>query len=454
MQMPKTLSHVAIGLLAYFGIGCSAASNPAAPLPKLTRDGVMVIANEGPALQTAAERMANQIPGFGGMFVSNGALNVYLTDMAQQNSASQAITAEQAQHGRSELAVRLVQGEFRYADLEKWRRSLLPVLGIQGIVFSETDERANRVRIGVRDQSAQATIEETLLRLNAPREAFIVALVPAPVLYTTLQDKFRPLRGGFQITGFWSQDGANQSAICTHGPNVTYQDAKYMVVNSHCTQNGSVGGLIGADMYQAWVGTGNFFGTEVSDPPYTSTTFGCPAGGLCRYSDAALVQDASNASWEIAAIARPLGPPTLLPAIYGSLTIDAANPKFTLTNVLQDLFVGDTLHKVGRTTGWTTGVVVSTCRDITIGGYTRLCSGVVSAGAGHGDSGSPVFFQAGTGAYLLTGLLFGGLVGPDGVAGSEYDFSNWRWVNYELGITGSLDPITPPTPTCSPPSPC
>jgi hypothetical protein len=84
----------------------------------------------------------------------------------------------------------------------------------------------------------------------------------------------------------------------------------------------------------------------------------------------------------------------------------------------------------------------------------RGSSGVVSAGAGHGDSGSPVFFQSGSGAYLLAGILFGGLVGPDGVAGSEYDFSNWRWVNYELGIAGPLDPITPPSSGCVPGQAC
>lgn len=452
MKMRKNVRQILTGFLAYFAIGCADSSNPAGPVIGSNQDRVAAFARQGPQL-TASARLANQLPGFGGMFVSNGALKVYMIDLGQQSAASQAIGAELASHGRAGLPMQLVQGTYRYADLEAWRRSLLPVLGGRGIVFSEIDERANRVRIGVSDASAKTMMQQALLHITAPMEAFVVDLVPTPVLYTTLQDKYRPLQGGFQITGFWSQGGSNQTAICTHGPNVTYEDAKYMVVNSHCTQNGSVGGLIGAEIDQPSVSAANEFGIEVSDPPFESTTFGCPTGGLCRYSDAALVRDTPTVSWQIAAIARPVAP-ALLPTIYGSLTIDAANPKFTLTNVLQDLFIGDTLHKVGRTTGWTTGVVVSTCRDITIDGYTRLCSGVVSAGAGHGDSGSPVFFESSTGAYSLAGLLFGGVIGSDGIAGSEYDFSNWRWVDYELGITGPLDPISPPTPGCTPGQVC
>lgn len=452
--MPRVLSKgVGMALLVYFAAGCSDGPNAVAPLRSPTQGRAAFVAPGGRPLERP-DRLAAQISGFGGMYIANGVLNVYLTDMAEAASASRALDAELTQHGRAGLTVHLLKGAYRYAQLDSWRRSVLPAISSSQIVFSEVDEQANRVRIGVADLSAVAIIRQVLVQLPVPAEAFMIQIVPIPALYTTLQSRYRPLQAGFQFTGFWQQDGADQSAICTHGPNVTYEDAKYMVVNSHCTQNGSVGGLIGAAMYQPSVSFINFFGREVSDPPFTSSVFGCPSGQLCRYSDAALVKDTSTASWEIAAIGRPLGPPAQLPSLYGSLTIDAANPKFKLTNVLQSLFVGDTLYKVGRTTGWTKGVVVSTCRAITIGAYTRLCSGVVAGGAGHGDSGSPVFFKSSQGAYLLTGLLFGGLVGPDGVAGSEYDFSNWRWVNYELGITGTLDPITPPTAGCSPGGVC
>jgi hypothetical protein len=132
--------------------------------------------------------------------------------------------------------------------------------------------------------------------------------------------------------------------------------------------------------------------------------------------------------------------PAYLPTIYGTLNVDLQNWTFEMTGILSDLFIGDVVNKVGRTTGWTVGTVQSTCQNIFFGGRGYLCSGVVNAGAGHGDSGSPVFWTTSAGQHRLVGMLFGGLVNAgDNIAGNTYYFSNWHYIDYELGISSFAD---------------
>jgi hypothetical protein len=173
--------------------------------------------------------------------------------------------------------------------------------------------------------------------------------------------------------------------------------------------------LIGATVYQAVYAffSTDAFGTVTHNPPYSTSTFGCNSGYPCRYSDAALVRIASGVQSDLGGIARTTGGPVLLPTVYGSVTIDATNPRIAISGVVSSLFVGDSLHKVGRTTGWTYGYLESTCRDVTLLNgdgtrFTTLCAGVVDAGSGGGDSGAPVFWQGTSGDYFMAGILFGG----------------------------------------------
>jgi hypothetical protein len=71
---------------------------------------------------------------------------------------------------------------------------------------------------------------------------------------------------------------------------------------------------------------------------------------------------------------------------------------------------GQTVNKVGRTTGWSQGAVTATCVNTNVSGsnITELCQDFVNAAVGSGDSGSPVFaITSGTNVRLL-GILWGG----------------------------------------------
>jgi hypothetical protein len=90
--------------------------------------------------------------------------------------------------------------------------------------------------------------------------------------------------------------------------------------------------------------------------------------------------------------------------------------------------VGQTVNKVGRTTGWTQGLVTNTCVNTGVSGsnIVQLCQTFVSAGVGGGDSGSPVF--RGTSSVTLVGILWGG-----NSSGTQFVYSPIANIEQELG---------------------
>ncbi len=115
----------------------------------------------------------------------------------------------------------------------------------------------------------------------------------------------------------------------------------------------------------------------------------------------------------------------------GSLTINSANPTFTIADE-GVANVGEAANKVGRTTGWTRGTVSNTCVNTGVSGSTivLLCqtfvtaSGVIVQG---GDSGSPVFSLSGGNATLLGGLWGGNQ------SGTQFVYSPIANIKAELG---------------------
>lgn len=91
--------------------------------------------------------------------------------------------------------------------------------------------------------------------------------------------------------------------------------------------------------------------------------------------------------------------------------------------------VGQTVNKIGRTTGWSQGPVTSVCVNTNVSGttITQFCQTNVSATVGSGDSGSPVFAIGGGDNVTLLGILWGGS------GSSSFVFSPINQVEQELG---------------------
>ena len=250
---------------------------------------------------------------------------------------------------------------------------------------------------------------------------------------------FDPIIGGIRVL--------HDNGGCTLGfPAILMIDGDEihtLITNAHCTfLRGRIDSTVlkssidyapitqGAGVTYSSDGSNEINFGELADPPlYGSTTpeseFDTPLDKLrcttqsdidnrCSYSDAALfiLDDEKLTAFRIA---RPSAPNTLTPKEFvatpfdyytndttsSHLSINLDNPYFTVIGV-DTVADGDVVHKVGATTGWTTGIVYNNCSNFGVaydelGGSGQLLCQVryeSTEGAvvsGDGDSGSPVF---------------------------------------------------------------
>jgi len=334
-----------------------------------------------------------RVPAFGGMFLDGDVLKVYLTSPAQMVSAEAAIVVVFGRERIPAGGIQVLPAQYAFLQLSEWHNRLGPLFDIQGVVFTDIDERVNRLKVAVADDAVFDIVEQEVLRLGIPREAFAIVRTEPFGFAASLRDKIRPTEGGTQI--------AFSSWLCTLGFNaVRASDGlQGFVVNSHCTN--TQGGVEGTSHYQPTVASGNLIGTEIADPAYTAGK--CPpdlTGYVCRYSDSAFSQRDSALSADMGLVARPDSVNTGSLTIGGTLRILGEGSSV----------VGEVLGKVGRTTGWTQGQVTQTCAHLLVSGtnIVQLCQDLVSAGVGPGDSGSPVFFVTNSQYDVeLRGILWG-----------------------------------------------
>ncbi|MBI4497462.1 MAG: hypothetical protein HY689_06155 [Chloroflexi bacterium] len=132
-----------------------------------------------PAARAAAERAAQGgpdevIPGFGGLFLDpqdNRIAYVYLLDPSQQEAADRAARALLG--SRAIREVRVLQGRYTMGQLSAWyNRMRDTVWSVKGLVWTDLDERNNRIALGMAPQpGAQEDVEAALAPLGIPREA-------------------------------------------------------------------------------------------------------------------------------------------------------------------------------------------------------------------------------------------------------------------------------------------
>lgn len=297
------------------------------------------------------------------------------------------------------------------------------VLTLPRVVFLDADESIDAVVVGISDPAAEASVRA--FAANRGVAAAGVKTVAAKPFrrFASLRDNIRPVMGGLQI-----RNGDHNDCTMTVAVFNRSRSKKGLLTNSHCTRaQGSVDGI---SFYQPGGGfLGNdAVGREVIDPAMTGALPGCPDGRLCRLSDAAYVEFDNGLSGVVGKIARPAH------LCHGTAPCDQLmnNPADALavTGLAANPSRGEFRHKIGRTTGWTQGLVSRTCVDANVEetNFTFLCQYVVGAAGGHGDSGSPVFELMQGDRAVLSGILWGG---PDD--GSLFIYSPIDAVESELG---------------------
>ena len=368
--------------------------------PAQTRD-----AAPAAAALTADEQLlalGREVPGFGGAFVgADGALHVYLLDPGGGGAwLDKALGAPARVH----------RAAFTFERLVQWKRAIAPVMALPGVASLDVDEARNRVTLGVRRGIApadRARLDATLAGSGVPAAAVVVeevapfvAVPPAVAAKaqtsTSLRDTVRPIPGGVQVG--WLCD-ATTCRYCTDGFTAFRGRALGFVTCSHCSHQRGV--VDGTRYVQSSPTSGGEVGTEIVDPPFVA----CNGGRRCRGSDAVFVRLDRKSLGSFARIARP----TSRDPVLGSITVKPASARLNVIGGGAAPLAGETLHKIGRTTGWTYGPVVASCMDVNLddSDITMVCQTAVAAGVGVGDSGSPVFTRRGGNGALLQGIVWG-----------------------------------------------
>jgi hypothetical protein len=401
----------------------------------------------------AAERL---MPSFGGVYYDRGRPIVRMTDHARQSPSQ---VAEQLQTSGMRLsgiaALGLEHADYRFSQLAAWRDALLEDFLGDTIAHSlDLDERRNRVVVEVTSASSAKVVEAWARGRGVPREALEIPVsartVPAQ---PTLASQIRPLMGGLQI----GPRGCTMTLIAE------WNAEAVLMTNSHCSMNNFFWDQ--GTTSQPW---GNYPWVNPLVPQFGSERYdwgGFRCGPVwsrknCRYADLALYSitgatashpDSIAVRGRIAALSiRNSGFLMSQYSVSPSIVLaPTSTPHFRVTSRQGWPFQGESLDKVGVTTGWTWGDVTETCVDIApnagnnnSGDERFLCQDRALLGARPGDSGSPVFKLGTAGSIDVTfyGMLWGML--PDG----RSSFSSWSGIYNEIGATWKACAVGGPVP--------
>lgn len=370
------------------------------------------------------------VPGFGGMYVNESEKVLYVYAVGKNDAATlrQAIAKAFGPEVIPSGGVKVIAGTYTIPHLTAWYRLINQhVFSLPGVTATDLQEAGNHLWIGIKDESVRAQVEGEVARLGIPPNAVVIEVFgPVRESSHTLQNAVRPVDAGVQI-----QNESN-GGLCTYGFTVLLNGTRGMVTNSHCTRTQ---GAVDSDRFHQPTVSGetNLVGTETIDPAFFTSTKDnrCPPGYECRYSDSAFAQSAGNLTLNLGYIARPTA--------LGAITIDHNSPKFRITATGAPV-IGNWVHQVGRSSGWTQGQVTYTCVNVANpNGYVMVCQNRASYNAINGDSGSPVFMPVNaSGDVKLVGIHWGTVTGS-----TDRVFSTLGGVWSDLAPGGTFQVVLP-----------
>jgi hypothetical protein len=373
------------------------------------------------------ERIAGEIPGFAGLYYdAAGTLNVVMAPVAEPMAPGELqmrLATRLEALGRDPAAAATMvirEGTFDFGALLEMRRQVDQVVwGLHGIVYTDADEMANRVAIGVEDTGARAAVEQAVGMLGIPdgaveirtAEPIRLSASPSapPMSGHTLQDLVRPAAGGLALRNshpFFNACGLGFNVRSPEAPGV-----HGFVTHAFCADNHYGTGPLSTTYWQPHPDVpGSLVGFEAHNaPPFTEAP--CPPNPSpdfrgCRWSTAAGARYAAGVFNAFGAIHRTTG--------LGSIEIDPDRPTFEIVGEVPMSVLGQEVHKVGAQTGWTQGTVDQTCVNhghfwsspASVGAVTVLCiDRAALTGNFPLDWGAPVFEREGEDGARLAGIV-------------------------------------------------
>ena len=435
--MPAHRFSSSLVFAALLATACSFPDEPV-PVPSVpSSKSARLHRDARPTIDQEFIDLAQAVPGFAGMYLEHGTMIVNAQANADRAAMGRAIREWARREDRTEWRIGIGKGlafrtvAYSFDQLAAWRVQLLSAGRIPSLVSIDVDEVNNRVQLGVTDIAA-ASIPARLTALGIPNAAVEVKLETPLVYETTVRDYFRPVPGGVLIEG--------PDWYCSIAANVNSSEfGPGFITASHCTYN--FGNYADMTPFNQHVGSTNEIGVEVADGGVGE----CPieiqiqGPGECRFSDAAFIGYLNPSDAQVGYVARTITPDETFLDMRS--TIDANHPRFAVAGAsMRRLPVGTGIYKMGKTTGWTSGTVTTTCVDYyrpQRNVWLRCNSGGNYDSAG-GDSGGLIFTWDGSSTSIT---LQGVHVGVDY---SDKVFSPWLYVDLDLNFQIGSMTVTPP----------
>ena len=180
--------------IAVFAVGCTDSNQPTSPQSGMS--GVSTTLTEaelqgatGRGVDREFSRLAKQIPGFGGMYYDkSGRLNVYMkapaggaalrsSDVASTLRASGSAAVQRRLSKSADLVTQAAK--YDYNELQAYRGRLKKIFTVRGVVFTDTDESANRLRVAITPAAKEQDVVRALAAAGVPRDVVIISRVSA-----------------------------------------------------------------------------------------------------------------------------------------------------------------------------------------------------------------------------------------------------------------------------------
>ena len=389
----------------------------------------------------------------GGYFDEVGRFVVLLTDMSRGSAAK--ILARRHISGwqmgdamrntfavQGEAGVVIQPAQYRFSSLVAWHGQVRAALPITGVDVSglDADERHNRLLVSVVDETQAPLLLQILTRMGIPQNAISIDQRPyAQGSVSNLRDYKRPTGAGIQIA-------TSVPKRCSLGWNVTDGQGRIgFLTAGHCLYTAMGQGTTGTIFGQPAIN--DPIGAVVINPVWNYTGPGCSGQAMCTQADILFAEYTSSAYSQ-----RRLARTEYYGAnnAKGSITFNAGFSWYNNLFYPYVAYVGASVDKVGRSTGWTRGGVTNTCYDavVTTWGipYGVPCMTIVeNARHGQGDSGGPVFNSTSLTFDHVEplGVYIGGwnmtVYDYDGffycASECRYLFNNWAQIQSHLGTT-------------------
>jgi hypothetical protein len=379
-----------------------------------------VRSQEPPArnLDEAFARVSREVPAFAGLWKDGESLVIALTDTSSRITEQVLPVIRAVFRGRSVLPdrVRFIQVQHSFTNLQEARRRARDLLSDESATLIDVDERQNRLVIGIADLHQEEAVRERLITMGIEEKLVrIEQVAPFKPLGDIgyLQSRVRPLVAGIEVDNESGGSGTLGLVLKRNGQ-------RGFITSSHGTS--IQGGVEGTVFFQVdRTEPEDRIGVETVDPFYFnhSANPDCPSGRVCRFSDVAFFSLDETVMAKRGVIAAWSWP-------YGSY------PEQKVVGIVPITLCGETLLKMGKTTGRTGGEVTRTCADLdsTSSNVTLLCQDIIDHGSEEGNSGSPVYSFSPTNQVKFHGLAALGNV-------AQTAFSPVSAIAEELG--GSFD---------------